>query len=106
MNKKTILVDFDGVIHKYSRGWDDGTTYDGPMEGAKEALAALSEGWRVVIFSTRDNDQIRDWLERNGFPDYEVTSWKIPATAIIDDRAIRFTDWEQALSEFKSHYGA
>lgn len=36
MSKKTICVDFDGVIHKYSKGWQGDVIYDEPVEGAKE----------------------------------------------------------------------
>ena len=38
MEDKTIAVDFDGFIHKYSKGWHDGSIYDEPVEGAAEAL--------------------------------------------------------------------
>ena len=36
-----ISVDFDGVIHKCSKGYHDGTIYDDPVEGVKEALKKL-----------------------------------------------------------------
>jgi len=100
-----ILVDFDGVIHAYSRGWDDGTAYDGPMSGAFFALAELDNaGYEVVVFSTRDAQQIVDWLDYHGFPPYRVTNVKEPAVAQIDDRAIRFESWAQASNDVQSLY--
>ena len=38
-----IGVDFDGVIHKNSKGFFDGTVYDDPVEGIKDLLEKLSE---------------------------------------------------------------
>lgn len=101
----TALIDFDGVIHRYSRGWANGTAYDEPVPGAREALEHLAvDGYEVVIFSTRDWEQIADWLEKHGFPPYPITDVKRPATFIIDDRAIRFADWSQALADVHEHY--
>lgn len=101
----TILVDFDGVIHKYSNGWFDGTAYDVPFDGAKDALEEIEAmGYTVVIFSTRDRDQIREYLRRYNFEPYEVTNEKRPAIAIIDDRAIRFIQWSQAIQDLKTFY--
>lgn len=102
--KKTLLIDFDGVIHKYSKGWHDGTAYDVPMPGAKEALAELARKYEVIIFSTRNWWEIKDWLFKYGFPNYPATSTKKPAIALIDDRAIHFTGWEKALDEFQERY--
>jgi hypothetical protein len=104
-HKQTILVDFDGVIHRYSQGWADGTAYDIPFDGAKEGLEELeSMGYRVVIFSTRDADQIKTWLKKWRFAEYEITNQKLPALAMIDDRAIRFLVWRQAIDDLKMFY--
>jgi hypothetical protein len=100
-----LLVDFDGVIHRYSKGWHDGTAYDDPMPGSREALRACTEaGYEVVIFSTRPAEQIVPWLERHGFPAYQVTASKLPATAIIDDRAIHHVDWVGTITELARRY--
>jgi hypothetical protein len=100
-----VLVDFDGVIHRYSRAWADGTVYDPPVPGAEAALQLLeAEGYEPVIFSTRDPVQIADALDRWGWKQYRITNVKEPAVAQIDDRAIRFHDWFQALAELRQRY--
>ncbi|MEU1141809.1 hypothetical protein ABZ392_33875 [Streptomyces sp. NPDC005885] len=114
----TIAVDFDGVIHAYSRGWQDGTIYDLPMPGALDGLRQLMERDAVFIFTSRNPEQVADWLfERGDFnitwePPGQaicefwndrdrvlVTNRKLPATAYLDDRAVRFVDWAQALTD-------
>ncbi|MFI1535514.1 hypothetical protein [Streptomyces anandii] len=113
----TLAVDFDGVIHAYSRGWQDGTIYDPPMPGALDGLRALMDQDAVFIFTSRNPEQVADWLfERSEFnitwePPGEVicefwndrnrilvTNRKLPATAYLDDRAVRFHNWNQALA--------
>lgn len=128
----TIAIDFDGVIHAYSRGWADGTIYDRPMPGALEGLRALMDRHAVFIFTTREPEQVMPWLEQHGFDvtidercgvcpngipnicaackgsglltfwnqrgQLLVTNRKLAATAYLDDRAIRFENWDQALS--------
>jgi hypothetical protein len=113
---KTIVVDFDGVLHWYRKGWSDGSIYDDPVPGSQDAMRQLIErGFKVVVFSTRAIDriirgvieagqeaQMRTWLHRNGFPELEI--WKEPGKpmgiAYIDDRAVRFNgDWKVAIEE-------
>lgn len=109
----TIAIDFDGVVHKYSKGWHDGSCYDEPMEGFIDALRILSKKYAIYVFSTRPADSIRAWWESHIGSEFEtqilrpedgVRSWdqrgiigisnvKLPAIAYIDDRAIRFTNW-------------
>ncbi len=62
--KQTIAVDFDGVIHRYSRGWQDGSIYDPPVDGAVEALERLHHRYKVVIFTTRVNPEMRNGNEQ------------------------------------------
>lgn len=109
----TIAVDFDGVIHAYSKGWSDGSIYDEPIPGALEGLRKLMEQDSVFIFTTRDERQVATWLYDRGFvtcyswdsPFWNerdillVTNKKLAATAYLDDRAVRFVNWEQALAD-------
>lgn len=113
-NKPTIAVDFDGVIHRYSKGWHDGTAYDPPMDGAIEYLKKLMEEYAVYVFSTRPVGQIQDWFGRHGEqtateiikPDelywtktgvLGLANHKVVAYVWLDDRAIRFEgNWERA----------
>ena len=110
----TIAVDFDGVIHTYSKGWQDGTIYDPPLPGALDGLRQLMKQHPVFIHTTRKPEQVMPWLEAYGFDvtidDRNVLFWnarrqllvtnrKLPATAYLDDRAVRFESWSQALAD-------
>lgn len=103
---KRILIDLDRVIHKYSLGWRDGTIYDEAVEGAIPAIKKLQKaGFEVVVFTTKSslgkerNKWIKEWLRERGLS-LKVTWEKLPAIAIIDDRAIRFTNWIDILHYF------
>ncbi|MFJ8727693.1 hypothetical protein [Streptomyces sp. NPDC093269] len=116
---QTVAVDFDGVIHAYSQGWRDGTIYDPPLPGALDSLRSLMQDHAVFIHTTRHAAAVAGWFADRGFdtvldvdgpshPKREfwneqgallVTDRKLPAIAYIDDRAIRFRSWKQALAE-------
>lgn len=110
-NRKNVLIDFDGVIHKYSKGFYDGTIYDPPIEGAKEAIDKLKNKYRIVIFSARlsptTNKDVEDqkknminWLSKYNIYYDQLSYEKIPAVAYIDDLAIHFTgDWDDILNK-------
>jgi hypothetical protein len=120
---RTVAVDFDGVIHACSRGWQDGTIYDEPVPGALDALHSLMDRFAVFVHTTRDPFAVESWLAGrglscvidNGAGDPEfwnergvllVTRRKYPAIAYIDDRSIRFTSWDQALGDLQRFEGA
>ena len=105
-----IGVDFDGVIHKCSKGYYDGTIYDDPIPGAFEALQRLSEKYTIIMFSAKARADrglvngktgiqlIWEWLKKYDMAQFvsKVTAEKPRARFYIDDKAIRFTDWESA----------
>ncbi len=107
----TIGVDFDGVIHKNSKGFYDGTIYDEPVDGTKEALEILSKKFNLVIYTCKGNinrplingktgiQLIWQWLKKYNFDIYisEVTDKKPRALFYIDDKAITFTTWKDVL---------
>lgn len=94
----TVAVDFDGVIHSYTSGWQGAAVIsDPPVEGAIAWLESMTRDFDVVILSTRGdqegaNDAINAWLAVYGYrgPELLVTSKKVPALIYIDDRAWRF----------------
>lgn len=104
---KTIAVDFDGVLHAYSKGWHDGTIYDKPVEGAAAAMYKLLElGYEVVIYSTRCYERtingqlemsqvaaMEQWLSIHGIPynRIHVEPGKPLCRMFIDDNAYRFS---------------
>lgn len=103
IKKNTIAIDFDGVIHRYSQGWQGmGNAYDPPMTGTESALQRLKDaGHRLVIFSSREVSVIYDWLRKYKLDGYfdDVTNTKVPAKIYIDDRAYHFENWEKTMED-------
>lgn len=102
MSRLTIAVDFDGVIHTYDRGWQDGEIYGELVPGTQRALALLAQRFRLVVFTARyDLDAVRDWLKQKHIDHFfkDVTNKKPAAYAYLDDRAIRFISWDQTIKE-------
>ena len=111
-NAKVIAIDFDKVIHKNSKGFHDGTVYDEPVVGAKEALDFLSNFYEIIIFTCKarpdrplingktGKDLIWEWLEKHELDQYikAVTHNKPRAKFYIDDKGIRFENWKDTLS--------
>jgi len=106
---KNIAIDFDGVIHKNSKGFHDGTIYDEPIEGSRESLERLSKDYDIVIFTAKAKPDrglvngktgtqlVWEWLEENDMAQFitKVTAEKPRAVQYIDDKGIQFTSWEK-----------
>jgi len=105
--QKTIAIDFDGVIHKYSEGFKGvDNIYDEPMEGVVEGLTNLKDqGFTLKILSSRPKHYIVKWLEKHDLHHLisDVSNHKFPATIYIDDRAYLFKDWTTTINELNHH---
>ena len=129
MKNPIICVDFDGVIHSYTSGWQGVSVIsDPPVKGAIEwlidhlpvpdalggCMAPKYEGPIVQIYSSRSKSwfgrrAMRKWLIANGLPREYIDDGllkfpaKKPAAFLtIDDRAICFTGEFPSTSEMMS----
>lgn len=97
--RKTLLIDFDGVMHDY-KGWQGELALNDPIPKARAALYILEKTYRLICFTTRKAEFVTPWLKKHGFPEMKVTNLKEPAFLIIDDRAITFQGaWDNDLIE-------
>ena len=95
------MVDLDGVICTEERTFDRPLAK--PLDGAREALSALrAAGHTIIIYTGRGWPEYRatkQWLDDNGMPYDQIHMGKPIADIWIDDRALRFADWNQALKD-------
>lgn len=111
MSKKTIVFDFDGVIHKGYKGWKDGSIYGDIDYELLNYIKDLMLKFYVVISSNRPAEQIVNFLNKdpNISLDFEVfkkdmqgnmywnkdnvvgvTNEKAVGIIYIDDRGYRY----------------
>lgn len=120
--RKTVAVDFDGVLHQYITPFSDPLTIaDPPIPGALEWLDTVSKVYNVAIFSTRNvtahgQKAIHDWLYKHMleiFAEPDVVdilynrgvyfpTHKPPALIYIDDRGFRFSGFFPSPDEIRS----
>ena len=60
--KKTIVFDFDGVIHTGYEGWKDGTIYGEIDDDLLDYIHKLQKDYYIVISSNRPAQQIVDFM--------------------------------------------
>lgn len=112
MGKPILCVDFDGVVHSYSSGWQGAAVVsDPPVEGAIAFLLGALLHFDVCIYSSRSSQPggvaaMKNYLRHHagqcwyespagpGLEDIRFPEQKPAAFLTIDDRAICFEgDW-------------
>jgi phosphoglycolate phosphatase-like HAD superfamily hydrolase len=100
---KTIMVDLDGVLCTEEMFLERPLAQ--PIAGAAAALRRLrAAGYVVVIYTARGWGEYRvakQWLDDHGFEYDGLHMGKPVADVWIDDRAIRFTDWDDTLKQLQ-----
>ena len=96
-----MQLTFDGVIHDWAHP-KPGRKMGLPMPGTKEALALLkSAGYAIIIHSCNRAQVIKDFMNYYQLPYDSIWEGqgKPVADAYLDDKAINFVYWDQALCE-------
>mgnify|MGYP003118900712 CR=1 FL=1 len=113
---KNVAIDFDGVVHDFSKGWHDGTCYGAPLPGSLEAIKELSKDYNIIIFTAKvkpsrplvngmtGHQLVTQWLKNHKVFQYidEITCEKPRAQIYIDDKGYRFENWQDTLKQVKS----
>lgn len=114
MSKKTIVFDFDGVIHKGYEGWKDGSIYGKIDFSLLSYMKELMNDYYIVISSNRPAEQIVDYmtdldcgiefelfkkdLDSNMYWNKDniigVTNEKAVGILYVDDRGFEYHDLE------------
>jgi hypothetical protein len=118
-NRPILCLDFDGVLHSYSSGWQGADVIpDPPVPGAIAFLREAVEHFTVAIYSSRSHqpggqDAMRAWLEQSAADDdptgdrsfLERIKWPLEkpgAFVTLDDRALTFTGEWPTMSALKA----
>ncbi len=101
---RLLCLDFDGVIHSYTSGWQGADVANDPaVPGAIEFIKSVlaDSRFRLAVFSARSGQSggvmcMKMYLRDAGLSvkQVETIEWptsKPPAFLTVDDRAVRFT---------------
>ena len=106
--KPSIAIDFDGVLHIDSH---DHSITNQVIEGAKESIDKLKDQFKIIIYSARIRPEydinkgisdIEQFLNQADIYYDEISICKPVAQYYIDDRAIRFINWFDALYQINN----
>lgn len=114
----TIAFDFDGVIAKYD-GFVSGDHVREPIVEVVDAIKKLKEeGCKILIYSTRVEDFLRNYCKKFGVPVDHINRrpnlegenpGKPIAFVYVDDRAINYSgqtsdDLVREIKNFKAYW--
>lgn len=112
MKKRTICIDFDGVLHDYSEGFKGKDVFGDMLSNADKGTQLLKKkGWTIIIYTTRpkttklekwlkDHKIAYDYINENPNQPEDSKGGKLIADIYLDDRGMRFNgQWSEWLME-------
>lgn len=111
--KKTIVFDFDGVIHKGYDGYRDGSIYGEIDLELLDFIKSMFDKYYICICSNRPKQQIIDFMNNLCYNELEfvdgetnlpffneegkigVSNSKIAGIIYIDDRGYRYSNFDK-----------
>lgn len=125
MGKPILCLDFDGVIHSYSSGWQGAAEIpDPPVPGVLHFIWDAQEHFRVAVYSSRsgqhggiaamkgylaniannsrDEGPWRDDPHLGFLNQIEWPTEKPPAMVTLDDRALTFTGTWPSIADLRA----
>lgn len=108
MEPLRLAVDFDNTLmdtKNVLKGYKMGQA----MPGATEAMNKLKAGGAIIVIHSIWADTeakqkaMSDWLHYFNIPYDFITNIKPDCDIFLDDKAIRFSNWNQALTDISKY---
>jgi hypothetical protein len=109
--KKSIAIDFDGVINPYTKGWQGPGVFEDPSQECVAAIKKLHTNYTIIIHTAREQtefDRIREYLLKHDIEHDEMfeakgSRSKPIADVYLDDRAVTFNgNWDAAILKIEN----
>ena len=98
-----LIIDLDGTICTEEKTFSRSMAK--PIKGAKKAIDSLKEnGHTVIIYSARtwnEYEMTVNWLKTNKIQYDQLILGKPIGDIWIDDRALKFSNWDEMEKNFK-----
>lgn len=96
-----IIIDLDGTICTEEKTYSRALAR--PNKNARQSITSLyRQGHTIIIYSARtwmEYEMTSAWLKKNKIPYHQLVMGKPIGDVWIDDRAIRYNNWDDVLKQ-------
>lgn len=99
-----IIIDLDGTICTEEKTFSRSMAK--PLPNAKKSINKLyKEGYIIILYSARswmEYEMTAKWLQKYNFKYHQLIMGKPIGDVWIDDRAIKYTDWDEIMHKISN----